>query len=83
MAVLAACYRYLFDGWDDLGGQEVERFQVVDIAQAEDGLVDAHSGQPGESLNGFSRSSCTIATIACQGEAIKGGFLDLLVWAAH
>ena len=81
--MLAACYRYLCDGWDDFGGQEVERLQVVDVAQAEDGLVDAHSGQFCKLLNGLGRGCGSVATIASQVETVERGFLDLLVRAAH
>ena len=83
MPMLAARYRYLFDNRDDFGGQEVERFQVVDVAQAEDGLVDAHSGQFCKLLNGLGRACGSVATIASQMETVERGFLDLLVRAAH
>src|SRR5215470_2262942 len=83
MQMLAARYLYLFDNRDDFGGQEVERLQVVDVAQAEDGLVDAHSGQFCKLLNGLGRACGSVATIAGQLETVERGFLDLLVWAAH
>src|SRR5260221_12166145 len=83
LPMLAARYRYLFDNRDDFGGQEVERFQVVDIAQAEDGLVDAHSGQCCKLLNGLGRGCGSVATIASQVETVERGFLDLLVRATH
>src|SRR5260370_18777972 len=83
LPMLAARYRYLFDNRDAFGGQEVERFQVVDVAQAEDGLVDAHSGQFCKLLNGLGPGCCPVARLARQVETVERGFLDLLVRAAH
>ena len=81
--MLTTRYRYLFDGRDDFGGQEVERFQVVDVTQAENGLVDAHGGQFCKLLNSLGRGCGPVAAIAGQLEAVERGFLDLLVRATH
>jgi hypothetical protein len=39
---LAAGYWYFLYYRDNLGSEQVERLQVVDVRHAEDGLVDAH-----------------------------------------
>ena len=52
--LLTACYLYFLYGWDDFGGKDVERFHVVDVGHAEDGLVDAHGCKACEMLDGGS-----------------------------
>ena len=41
LCLLAASYRNLLRLWDDLRCQQVEYFGVIDVWQAEDGLIDA------------------------------------------
>jgi hypothetical protein len=53
--VLTACDLYFLYGWDDFGGEDVERFQVVDVGHAEDSLVYAHGCKACEMLDGGSR----------------------------
>ena len=53
--LLTACYLYFLYSWDDLGSEDVERFQVVDVGHTEDGLVDALGCEACEMLDGGSR----------------------------
>src|SRR5260370_1055118 len=79
---LPARDRYLLNRWHHLGCQHVEWLQLVDILQAEDGLVDAHSGLGGEHLNRLRRTDRAISAITRQRDRIERSLLDLGVGAS-
>src|SRR5579864_654034 len=74
---------YFFGCRDNQGCQQVERFEVVDVAQAEDGLVNAYFRQSSQVVEQDSGRRRTITAITGQMIGRERGFLDLFVRPAE
>src|SRR6266581_1069149 len=77
---LAACYGDLLYYWYDLVSQDIERFLILNVPQAEDAVIDAHFCQASKVVNGGLRVETAIASIFRDCQGIQRGFLYLLIW---
>src|SRR2546423_14756023 len=73
----------LFDGGNDLGGEEIEGFQVGHIGQTDNRLVNAHRRQLAEIGDGGSRGPALLPAIPGEMNPLNDGFLDVCVRAAY
>src|SRR5579884_2877320 len=71
------------DHWNDLVCQHLERFDIGDVFQAEDDVVDADFCHAGEVVDDLGGTHGFVAAIASDIEMIVDGALDLLVGAAN
>src|SRR6202035_1953708 len=63
---LSPVYRDFLGGWHDFGGEQVERFEIGDVLQAEDGLVNAQFGQLRQVFQQGCRGGGTVAPVRGQ-----------------
>ena len=73
----------LFGGGNDLGGEELEGFQIGHIGQTDNSLVNAHRRQFAEIGDGGCRSPALLPAIPGEMNALNDGFLDVRIRAAY
>src|SRR6266567_6282797 len=73
----------LFDGGNDLGGEEIEGLQVGHIGQTDNRLVNAHRRQFAEISDGGSRGPALLPAIPGEMNLLNDGFLDVRIRAAY
>ena len=73
----------LFDGGNDLGGEEIEGFHLGYIGQTDNCLVNTHRRQLAEIGDGGSRGLALLPAIPGEMNLLNDGFLDVRIRAAY